>query len=100
MENAVMVYCIAGLSPEHFSNVDGLVAKGVFATDSEVFAAGLQALRERDNEIESWLHDEVAPTYDRMQADPERGLSAAAVGRRLQARHEERLRADRRCSES
>lgn len=88
------------LTADHALYVDRLVAEGAFATASDVVNAGLQSLRERDGDIERWLHEDVLPTYDRMQADPGRGLSSNDVGRRLQLRHEERLRAEGQCDEA
>ena len=55
--------------------------------------AGLRALRERDAAVERWLHDEVAPVYDAMQADPGRALPADQVGAALLAHHAARLKA-------
>lgn len=49
--------------------------------------ASYRALQERDAAVERWLRDEVTPTYDAMQADPGRGLSADQVTAALSARH-------------
>lgn len=73
------------------SYIDALVKAGTYASASEVVRAGLRALQERDAAVERWLRDEVAPTYDAMQADPRRGLTADEVTAALQARHAERL---------
>lgn len=54
---------------------------GTYASASEVVRAGLRALRERDAAVERWLREAVVPTYDAMQADPARGLSADQVTR-------------------
>ncbi|MGO4837502.1 type II toxin-antitoxin system ParD family antitoxin, partial [Rhizobiaceae sp. 2RAB30] len=48
-------------------------------------------LQERDAAIERWLRDEVVPTYDRMKADPGRGMSADDMAERARKRHETRL---------
>ncbi|MGH7084294.1 MAG: ribbon-helix-helix domain-containing protein, partial [Acetobacteraceae bacterium] len=63
------------------------VAKGIYASASEVVRAGLRALQERDAAVERWLREEVAPTYDAMQADPSRAIPAARVLRNLLAHH-------------
>jgi antitoxin ParD1/3/4 len=76
--------------------MDELVAGGGYASASEVVRAGLRALRERDAAVERWLHDEVAPVYDAMQADPGRALSADQVGADLQGHHVAHLKAGRR----
>ena len=75
------------LPPEHAAFIDQLVASGAFASASEVVRAGLRALQERDAAVERWLREEVAPSYDAMQADPERSLSAAAVFDDIRAHH-------------
>lgn len=59
--------------------VDDLVARGDYADAGAVVRAGLQALRDHDDEVERWLRDEVAPTFDAMKADPARGIKAAAI---------------------
>jgi antitoxin ParD1/3/4 len=76
--------------------LDELVAGGGYASASEVVRAGLRALRERDAAVERWLHNEVAPIYDALQADPGRAVSADHVGAALQAHHAARLKAGRR----
>jgi antitoxin ParD1/3/4 len=74
------------------SYIDALVEAGTYASASEVVRAGLRALQERDAAIERWLRDEVAPTYDAMQANPGRGLSADHVTAALSARHAARVK--------
>jgi antitoxin ParD1/3/4 len=74
------------------SYIDALVEAGTYASASEVVRAGLRALQERDAAIERWLRDEVAPTYDPMQADPGRGLSADQVTAALATRHAARVK--------
>jgi antitoxin ParD1/3/4 len=50
------------------------------------------ALQERDAAIERWLHEEVDPVYDAMQADPARGILADEVMAALRAHHATRLK--------
>ncbi|MBX6386217.1 MAG: type II toxin-antitoxin system ParD family antitoxin [Microbispora sp.] len=76
--------------------IDELVARGGYASASEVVRAGLRALQERDAAVERWLREEVAPVYDAMQADPGRGLDADQVGKALRAHHAARPTAGRR----
>jgi antitoxin ParD1/3/4 len=71
---------------EHAAFVDAKVSSGHYASVSEVVRAGLRALQERDEAVERWLRDEVAPTYDRMKADPSRGIVADKVFAKLRAR--------------
>lgn len=80
------------LPPDQARYMDELVAAGGYASASEVVRAGLRALRERDAAVERWLHDEVAPVHDAMQADPGRALDADQVGAALQAHHAARLK--------
>jgi antitoxin ParD1/3/4 len=74
------------------SYIDAQVAAGTYASASEVVRAGLRALQERDAAVERWLREAVVPTYDAMQADPGRGLSADQVTAALAAHHAGRLK--------
>jgi antitoxin ParD1/3/4 len=74
------------------SYIDELVESGTYASASEVVRAGLRALPERDAAIERWLREEVVPTYDAMQTDPGRGLSADQVTAALATRNAPRLK--------
>jgi putative addiction module CopG family antidote len=51
------------LSEELAALVERKVASGEYADESEVVRDGLRALDEHD-EVERWLWEEVAPTYD------------------------------------
>jgi antitoxin ParD1/3/4 len=83
------------LPAEHAAFIDAKVASGAYASISEVVRAGLRALKERDEAVERWLRDEVAPAYDAMAADPSRGIPMESVFADIRARHEGRLK-DRR----
>jgi len=52
------------------------VARGGYATESEVIRDGLRALEERDAAVEQWLRTEGVARYDAYQADPSRALPA------------------------
>ena len=80
------------LPPEHAAYVDSLVESGAYGSASEVVRAGLRALQERDAAVERWLHEEVAPVYDAMTANPERGLPAQAVFDEIRRFHAARLK--------
>ena len=77
------------LPEEHGAYIDQMVASGAFASASEVVRAGLRALQEREAAVDRWLQDEVAPVYDAMQADPDRGIAASQVFDELRDRHAE-----------
>lgn len=66
--------------------VKNKVASGEYASESEVIRDGLRTLAARDAVVEKWLREEVAPTYDRVMADPEgTTMSAEEAGARLRA---------------
>ena len=75
------------LPEEHAVYIDQMVAKGAFASASEVVRAGLRALQEREAAIDRWLREEVAPVYDAMQADPDRAIPASDVFDGLRQHH-------------
>jgi antitoxin ParD1/3/4 len=83
------------LPAEQAAYIDAKVAAGDYASASEVVRAGLRALRERDQAVERWLVEEVAPTYDAMVADPERAIPADKVWDAVAARHAERTKVGR-----
>lgn len=62
------------------------VTSGEYASESEVIREGLRALGARDRAVEAWLRDQVAPAYERLQADPSSALSADEVRARLTRR--------------
>jgi putative addiction module CopG family antidote len=63
------------------------VESGAYASESEVIREGLRSLQDRDAAIERWLRDEVAPTYDRMIADPSRAIPIDEVFDGMEARY-------------
>jgi antitoxin ParD1/3/4 len=83
------------LPAEQATYIDSLVAKGDYASASEVVRAGLRALQERDAAVERWLRDQVAPAYDAMQADPGRAIPAETAFQAVRAHHARRLTAKR-----
>ena len=83
------------LPTEQAGYIDAQVASGAYASASDVVRAGLRALQERDAAFESWLHTQVAPTYDAMQSDPSRAIAAGQALDSLRAHHAERLKNQR-----
>ena len=81
------------LPAEHAAFIDAKVAAGAYASASEVVRAGLRALQERDEAVERWLREEVAPAYDAMKADPKRGIRAEKAFAEVRARHARRIKA-------
>jgi len=62
------------------------VSSGQYATESEVVRDGLRILATRDSIVEKWLREEVAQTFDAVEADPAgTTASAAETWRQLQA---------------
>jgi len=49
------------LKAEQAAWVDELVARGEYSSVSEVVREGLRALKERNEAVERWLREEVAP---------------------------------------
>jgi putative addiction module CopG family antidote len=52
------------------------VARGDYASDSEVLRDALRVLRERDRAVEAWLRYQVVPAAQALRDDPGRALSA------------------------
>ncbi|MBD8526427.1 ribbon-helix-helix domain-containing protein [Pseudomarimonas arenosa] len=63
--------------------VKAKVRAGEYASESEVIRDGLRALLARDRAVEAWLHGQVGPAFDALQADPGRGVTPDAVRARL-----------------
>lgn len=64
------------------------VSSGEYASESEVIRDGLRALLARDRALESWLRQEVVPSYDAMNADRSRGRSPENVRTALKAEYD------------
>ncbi len=78
---------------EHAAFIHAKVSTGAYASASEVIRAGLRALQERDEAVERWLREEVAPVYDRMKANPERGIPAKKAFTEVRTLHARRVKA-------
>lgn len=71
--------------------VKAKVTSGEYASESEVIRDGLRILEARDAAMEAWLRDEVARSYDELNADPGIGIPADDVMARLRASYRTRL---------
>lgn len=80
------------LPTEQADYIDGLVARGTYASGSEVVRAGLRALQERDAVVEQWLRDEVVPVAALTLADPGRAIPIDDVFDRVRALHAQRMK--------
>ncbi len=80
------------LPAEQSRYIDDLVSAGTYASASEVVRAGVRALQERDAAVERWLREDVAPVYDAMLDDPNRGIAAEEVFASIRALHADRLK--------
>jgi antitoxin ParD1/3/4 len=81
------------LPTEQAAFIDKLVESGTYATSSEVIRAGLRALKERDDAVERWLREEVAPAYDAWKADPSTVIPIDDAFESIRAHHASRLKA-------
>ena len=75
------------LPTEMAEAIKAKVASGEYATESEVIRDGLRVLMARDRAVEHWLHEQVAPAYDALKADPSRAVTVKQVRARLSAEH-------------
>jgi antitoxin ParD1/3/4 len=80
------------LPAEQAAYVDSLVTSGSYASESDVVIAGLEALQDREEDLERWLREEVVPVYDAMRADPSRGIPIEVVDAEIEALHQERVK--------
>jgi antitoxin ParD1/3/4 len=74
--------------PNEMANVvKSKVQTGEYATESEVIRDGLRALLARDQAVETWLLQQVAPAYDALKAEPSRAVTVDQMRARLAAEH-------------
>jgi len=80
------------LPTEQAAFIDRLVESGTYATSSEVIRAGLRALKERDDAVDRWLREEVAPVYDAWKANPSKVIPIDDAFESIRAHHASRLK--------
>lgn len=73
--------------PDIAERLKAKVAAGNYASESELIAAALDALDDRERSLEDWLHNEVIPAYDACMANPESGIPAEQVFGEAEARY-------------
>lgn len=81
------------LPNEMAEEVKAKVARGEYATESEVIREGLRALMERDRAVETWLREQVVPAAIELERDPSRGLTPAQVREHLAQKRRARAHA-------
>ncbi|MBW4669470.1 MAG: type II toxin-antitoxin system ParD family antitoxin [Cyanomargarita calcarea GSE-NOS-MK-12-04C] len=74
--------------------VKAKVARGEYATESEVIRDGLRTLQARDAAVEKWLREEVVKSYDECQADATLGVPAEQVMARVRTHYHKRITAE------
>lgn len=74
------------LSDDHLGAVRSLIASGQYATIEEVVISGIVALAQRQQMLESWLHDQAIPNYERLKENPSSGMTIEEVRRGLAKR--------------
>ncbi|WP_353414851.1 hypothetical protein [Brucella sp. NBRC 12953] len=55
------------------------LGNGDYASVSAVLRARIRSLREQDEVIKRWLHNEIAATYDIMKSDPSRAVNVTSA---------------------
>lgn len=90
--SAIIEKRTVSLPAEHTAYIDAKVASGDYASSDEVMQAGLQALQERDEAVELWLREEVAPTFDEMAKHPERAIPIETAFAKLREHHARRIK--------
>jgi antitoxin ParD1/3/4 len=77
------------------ARVKAKVVSGEYASEDEVIRDGLNALRERDVEVEEWLRGEVRESFDEFAADPGSGVPGEEVMERVRASYGKRAIANK-----
>ena len=85
------------LSEDKLNLVRSKVESGEFHSESEVLEAYIADLQRREHEVEEWLREVAVPAYERILADPSRGIPVEQVEEFLevgrgQRRAKERIR--------
>jgi len=74
------------LPQESVDFVQSKVASGEFDSESEVVREGIAALQDKDAGFEQWAREVAVPAYERLLADPSRGIPLDQVRKNLASR--------------
>ncbi len=74
------------LSQDALDFVQTKIASGEYASESEVILEGIAALQDKDAGFEAWARDVAVPAYERLLADPSRGVPLERVKANFEAR--------------
>jgi antitoxin ParD1/3/4 len=81
------------LTEEQAKFLVAMVARGDYASGSEVVREGVRKMREEEAAIERWLIEEVLPTIEEMDAHPERLIPVDEAFDRIEAKIRARIKA-------
>jgi Arc/MetJ-type ribon-helix-helix transcriptional regulator len=74
------------LPQESIDFIQSKVASGEFSSESEVILEGIAELRDKDLAFERWAREVAVPAYERLLADPSRGIPLDRVRANFAAR--------------
>ena len=74
------------LPQESLDFVQSKVASGEFASESEVIREGIAALQDKDAGFEAWAREVAVPAYERLLANPSRGIPLDQIRANLESR--------------
>lgn len=74
------------------------VARGDYASESEVIRKGLRALEAQEEAIERWLKTEVKAAWEAYEADPDSAISLEELDARMERLRDKLLEEERACA--
>lgn len=79
------------LSKQTVERIDAAVRTGRFDSREAAILEGLDALSQRDEDLEQWLHRDVIPTIEEMRKAPGSSVPSADARRQLHVHLSEHL---------
>lgn len=79
------------LSKQTIERIDAEMASGRFSNREAVILEGLDALSQRDEDLEQWLREDVLPTIEAMRKNPGSAVPIDEARRQLHAHLDDRL---------